>query len=195
MGAQASDPTDFLTKTAPAVGVDRDLAPGSMWRKLGLILTASFCAREELYGTPMFGLQGHRPKPKTGPTTWLRYATFSFHPRVPAALAEFLADCHNRNILEEAYLDGSDLYAAAVKVPLPLGGSEGLLLLPEAFEALDARLRSLRAALRLVEPVDRFGSLAAHLATGEQLPLPSQFASRIEAFLNDGAGVDRIFKF
>lgn len=194
MGAQASDPTDFLTKAAPAVGVDRDLSPGSMWRKLGLILTASFCAREELYGTPMFGLQGHRPKPKTGPTTWLRYATFSFHPRVPPALAGFLADCHNRRKLEEAYLEGSDLYAAAIKVPLPLGGSEGLLLLPVVFETFEARLRSLRAALRLVEPGNRFASLAAHLATGEQLGLPAQFASRIELFLHDSAGVDRIFK-
>lgn len=195
MGAQASDPTDFLTKAAPAVGIDRDLAPGSMWRKLGLILTASFCAREELYGTPKFGLQGHRPKPKTGPTTWLRYATFSFHPRVPPALAGFLADCHNRTKLEEAYLDGADQYAAAIKVPLPLGGSEGLLLLPPAFEEFQARMLSLRAALRLVEPGDRFASIAAHLATGEQLGLPAQFTSRIELFLHDGAGVDRIFKF
>jgi superfamily II DNA or RNA helicase len=194
MGAQSSDPTDFLSKMAPAVGIDRDLSPGSMWRKLGLILTACFCAREELYGTPMFGLQGHRPKPKTGPTTWLRYATFSFHPRVPQALAAFLADCHNRLALEEAFLDGPDLFAAAVKVPLPLGGAEGLLLSPETFAALDARIRSLRATLRLVEPADRFGSLAAQLATGEQLPLPVQFADRIEAFLSEGQGADRILK-
>lgn len=187
IGAHLSDPTDYLIKVASPLGIQKDLSAGSDWRKFGMILTASYCAREELYGTPSYGLQGNRPRPQAGPTTWLRYATFSFHPLIPEALALFLADCHNRAVLEAAYLDAPDLYAAAIKVPLPLGGAEGLLVTPEVHGGLDARLRALASALRLAAPGDRYAVLAAHLATGEALPLPRQFADRIESLLGDGS--------
>jgi superfamily II DNA or RNA helicase len=192
MGAQLSDPTDYLSKMAPMIGIPKDLTPGSAWRKLGMVLTASFCAREELYGTPSFGLQGNRPKPRHGPTSWLRYATFSFQPEIPAALAAFLNDCHNRPALEAAYLAGPDLFAAAVKVPLPLGGSEGLLVPPDIFSRLESRLRALTSALRIAAPGDRYAALAAHLAIGEPLPLPNQFAQRVETLLGDNQSADHI---
>jgi superfamily II DNA or RNA helicase len=192
MGAQQSDPTDYLSKTGPALGVAKDLTPGSTWRKLGMVLTASYCAREELYGTPSYGLQGTRPSPRQGPTSWLRYVTFSFEPQLPEALESFLADCHNRLALEVAYLEGPDLFAAAIKVPLPLGGSEGLLLPPDIYQAFEARRGALSAQLRLVAPRDRYQALAAHLATGEALPLPQQFAARIETLLGDGTSSERI---
>ncbi|MFK3780960.1 DEAD/DEAH box helicase [Agrobacterium sp. NPDC089420] len=195
MGARHSDPTDFLTKQAPALGIEKDISQGSMWRQLGLILTASYCAREELYGIPTFGLQGNRPKPAKGPTTWLRYATFKFEPRVPTALAAFLADCHNRPAIEHTYLANPEEFAAAVKVSLPLAGSEALLLRPQTFALLQDRLHELAAAMRLAAPADRYAALAAYMAIGEPPPLPNQFVARIEQLFEEAPAAPRIFKF
>lgn len=193
-GARLSDPTDFLLKYGPALGVTKDLSPGSLWRQLGLILTAAYCAQEELYGAPSYGLQGKRPRVKKGPTSWLRYATFSFHPRVPQPLADFLADCHNRQALEESYLDAPEDFAAALKIPLPLGGTEGLWLKSETLAELELRLASIAATVRLAAPGDRFAALAAEISTGKPLPLPLQFSARIEHLLGGNDLAQRLYK-
>ncbi|MDQ4408685.1 DEAD/DEAH box helicase family protein [Rhizobium sp. AN63] len=195
MGAHLSDPTDFMTKQAPGLGIAKDLSQGSTWRQFGLILTAAYCAREEIYGTPNFGLQGNRPKPEKGPTTWLRYATFKFEPRLPASLAAFLADCHNRQEIENAYLDDIEGFEAVAKVSLPLAGSEALLLRSDTFCLLQSRLQELAAAMRLAAPADRYAALAAQLATGQQPPLPSQFITRIEQLFEETPATSRILKF
>jgi superfamily II DNA or RNA helicase len=192
-GALLSDPTDFIAQHAPALGIEKDLRAGSTWRQLGLVLTACYCAREEVYGTPSFGLQGNRPKPAKGPTTWLHYATFRFRPAISPDFLSFLADCYNRQSVERAYLGDPEGFAAAIKIPLPLGGSEALLLGAETYAQLDSQIRSLSSALRLVSPADRFAALAAHLAIGEALPLPRQFAARIELFLDEGHRASRTF--
>src|SRR5690606_16230729 len=129
LGASLSDPSDFLTRDGARFGVTKSLTPGSLWAEMMEVLTASYFAREEIYGSNPTA-KASRPSKRHGPTTWLRYVTFHFRPLLPQQLSDFLADCYNRADLVAAYLDGAAQYALAIKIPLPLGGHEGWLLPP-----------------------------------------------------------------
>lgn len=192
LGANLGDPTDFLEKEGAKVGLIRDLAPGSLWRQLAELLTAAYCARQELYGAAPYGIQGNRPASGKGPSTWLRYATLEFRPLVPAGLSAFLEDCHNRSLIEAQYLSAPDVFACAIKVPLPLEGHEAALLEPHTWQSVDKVLGSLTATLRSKAPADRYAALAAALSTADPLPLKNHFASRVEYLLGDRARQERI---
>lgn len=194
MGANLPDPTDFLAKIGPEVGLARDLAPGSLWRTLAELLTTAYFARQELYGSTTYGIQGNRPPRHHGPTSWFRYATLTFEPMVPAALTAFLADCHNRLALEAAYLTDPERYGGAIKAPVPLDGFEGALLETAALDILIDRLGDLASALRAVPPAGRFASLAAALATAEPWPIPAQFSDRLEPLLGQDGRSERLLQ-
>jgi hypothetical protein len=92
-----------------------------------------------------------------------------------------------------AYLQGRDRFAAAVKVPLPLGGAEALLLDPAQAAAFRAILEAARDALRAVEPAEQLGAYARVLAGLDGQPLPRRLLDRLERYLPPDAGL--VFHF
>lgn len=181
-GASLSDPSDFLTREAARQGVTKDLSSGSLWRTLMEVLTSSYFAYEEIYGSNP-AASASRPSKRIGPTTWLRYITFLFHPELPSELSEFLADCYNKDAITAAYLDAPERSRVAIKIPLPLGGNEGWLLSPDGAEDFDACVRALRNSLAQISVADQIGALAAFLADADYRCLPSRILLRVEAFL------------
>jgi superfamily II DNA or RNA helicase len=181
-GAHLSDPSDYLATQAALHGFTRDLAPGSTWRQLSSLLTAAYFAKQEVYGSGATETPGVRPARGNGATTWLKYVTFKYRPQVPAALAEFLTDCHNRRDLEAAYLANREALSLAVKTPLPLAGFEGFLLDTSGTHALSASLEQLRLALSACEPQAQVGVLCAFLASSA-VDLPNRLLVRLETLL------------
>lgn len=184
LGANLSDPSDFLTRDGARFGIAKDLSPGSPWRALMLVLTSSYFACEEIYGSDPLA-KASRPSKRHDSTTWLRYVTFHFRPDLPHELSEFLADCYNNSDLIAAYLDDPVKYALAIKLPLPLGGHEGWLLTADSATAFEACIKALREQLNQVKAADQFGLLASFLAGADYPHLPSRVLLRIEAFLGD----------
>jgi hypothetical protein len=147
------------------------------------LLTASYFAKREVHGPSAIESPGSRPYRANGATTWLKYITCSFRPTVPAALAEFLRDCHNATEIEAQYLDGPTRHAAAVKVPLPLGGAEAFLLNDTSRSELDAATTALRGRFANTEPSEQFSVLAGFIAGSPYRTLPNRLLSRAEFLL------------
>ncbi|MCX2864182.1 DEAD/DEAH box helicase family protein [Paucibacter sp. PLA-PC-4] len=194
IGADLSDPSDFLLRDGAAHGVNKDLAPGSRWLEMMGLLTASYFAKREVHGPSAIESPGSRPYRANGATTWLKYITCSFRPAVPPALAEFLRDCHNATQIEAEYLDGPTRYAAAVKVPLPLGGAEAFLLNELSQAELDAATTALRGQLADAEPREQFSVLAGFIAGSNHRSLPNRLLSRAEFLLTAPDRAVRILK-
>jgi superfamily II DNA or RNA helicase len=152
LGADLSDPSDFLLRDGAPYGLAKDLNVGSRWLELTGLLTAAYFAKREVHGPSPIDSMGSRPFKPHGATTWLRYASFIFQPAVPPALSSFLQDCHNAAHIEAAYLESPLQYAMAVKVPLPLAGSEAFLLSAGASIELTSALTDLRQRLSQAGP-------------------------------------------
>jgi superfamily II DNA or RNA helicase len=182
-GADLSDPSDFLLRDGAAHGVNKDLTAGSRWMEMMGLLTAGYFAKREVHGPSAIESPGSRPYRANGATTWLKYITFSFRPAVPPAFAEFLRDCHNATDIEAEYLDDPTRHAAAVKVPLPLGGAEAFLLDDASRSQLDAATAALRGLLADAEPRDQFGVLAGFIAGSPHRSLPNRLLARAEFLL------------
>jgi superfamily II DNA or RNA helicase len=192
LGADLSDPSDFLLREGAAYGLTKDLNAGSQWLALAGLLTAAYFAKREVYGPAPIDTLGTRPFKPHRATTWLRYAALTFRPAVPSALSEFLRDCHNAAQIEATYLDMPLAYAAAVKVPLPLAGSEAFLLHAAALAELNAALSSLRQKLVQAAPEEQFGTLAAYLASSSHLQLPARLLRRSEFLVDPTARAARV---
>ena len=184
LGAALSDPTEYLAIAGPAHGVVPRKGGASLWKRMVDVLTAAYFARDELYGD-QGAVQAHRPFADHGPTTWLRYVVFHYHPSVPPELSSFLADCHNRAALEAAYLENRQAVAWAVKTPMPLGGCEGLLLAAPDGAKTFAWLEQIRDGLRLVEPEQQLTEYAARVAASTPPPIPLTHLARAERWLSD----------
>jgi hypothetical protein len=184
LGADLSDPSDFLLRDGAPYGLAKDLNVGSRWLELTGLLTAAYFAKREVHGPSPIDSMGSRPFKPHGATTWLRYASFIFQPAVPPALSSFLQDCHNAAHIEAAYLESPLQYAMAVKVPLPLAGSEAFLLSAGASIELTSALTDLRQRLSQAGPAEQFGTLASFLVSSRYLQLPSRLLHRSE-FLID----------
>jgi len=181
LGADQSDPTEFLDVKGPGLGLPRDAV---LRRQLGGMLTAAYFAREELAGKGGASQTNRGYKPHHS-TTWLRYVVLKHRPSVPARLSAFLVDCHNRGSLEEAYAALPAGYALAVKTALPFGGFEGVLLEQPEAAALDAWLTALRDELRTTAPADQLSTLAAAIARLRPPPLPMAHVVRAELLLSE----------
>jgi hypothetical protein len=192
LGADLSDPSDFLTRYGAPYGVVKDFSADSRWVQYANVLTAAYFAKCEVHGPDAAESSGKRPYRRAGPTTWLKYVTFDFRPALPPALSTFLSDCHNATEVEAAYLQQPEVFATAVKVPLPLAGSEAFLLGPNEARALDAVIRALRGQLADANPGDQFGVLAAFLVNPMLPQLPHRLILRIEALLGDAGRAARI---
>ncbi|MDB5875376.1 MAG: putative helicase, ATP-dependent [Ramlibacter sp.] len=183
MGANVSDPSDFLLTQTSHHGFKRDLTASSVWRQLTGLLIASFFAKQEVYGGSAEAAPGNRPARNNGATTWLKYVTFRFRPSTPLPVTLFLEDCHNKKELESSYLQSAELWRAMVKTPLPLGGFEGFLLRLETYETLVRLLEDARITLAACEPGQQVGTLANLLSSTAE-PLPNRLLIRIESLLS-----------
>ena len=192
LGADLSDPSDYLVRDGAAHGVVKDLSPGSRWVEMMGLLTASYFAKREVHGPTPIETSGSRPYRANGATTWLKYITFAFRPAVPTALAEFLRDCHNVAEVEARYLEAPTTWVAAVKVPLPLGGSEAFILEELAFAELEQATHSLRSRLAEAEPKDQFSVLAGWIAGAQSVRVPMRLALRFEFLLTPAAKAERV---
>ena len=190
IGADLSDPTDFLARQGAPFALVQDFAPGGRWMQLSGLLTASYFAKREVYGPEPAEAAGPRPYHRSGPTTWLKYITFHYRPAVPLALSAFLADCHNAKEIEAAYLRRPNIHAA-VKVPLPLGGEEAFLMDVAAFTDLQTHVYALRERLASVMPSEQFGAQSAYLASIAIVQAPLRLVRRLEFLLSEGARVQR----
>ena len=150
------------------------------------MLTACYSAYQEIHGTGAIA-QTSRPTTRTGPTTWLRYYTFQYRPALPSRLDDFLADCYNRDTVAAEFLADAARVALAVKIPLPLGGCEALLLDAHAANDFNDCITTLRDRLSRADPADQFGELAAFIAGAAYAHLPSRVLLRIQPFLSSTA--------
>lgn len=191
LGADLSDPSDFLLRDGTAYGLAKDLNAGSRWLELTGLLTASYFAKREVHGPSPIDTMGSRPFKSHGATTWLRYVSFTFRPAVPPALSEFLRDCHNAAQIEAVYLETPLHYATAVKVPLPLAGSEAFLLSASATTELTVGLNNLRQKLAQASPAEQFGALASYLASSSHVQIPARLLHRSEFLVDPTARAAR----
>lgn len=186
-GADLSDPSDFLISEGSKFGLIKDLTPGSRWLEMSHLLTAAYFAKREVHGPSAIDAIGNRPYKANGATSWLKYITLHFRPAIPQALAAFLKDCHNAQEIEAQYLRAPLHAAMAIKVPLPLAGSEAHLMKEAESKVLVGMLDALRLELTQVEPRAQFGALAAYLMSAGALPLPGRLHHRIEFLLDPTA--------
>jgi superfamily II DNA or RNA helicase len=156
------------------------------WRSLKDMLWAMRYAAKELAGEDYVG-RAKRPQTDRG-STWLTYATLSYKPALPAALADFLAEVVNAEEIATAYVEEPNRWAKAVKLPLPLGGALAYVLDADQEGWLTAQQTTLAARLADVESSRAFGEIARWRASLESVPLPASIADRIELLVGeDGA--------
>lgn len=191
LGAELSDPSDYLARDGAPYGIARDLTAGSRWMQYSGLLTAAYFAKREVHGPEPIETGDRRCYRPAGSTTWLKYTTFHFRPALPAVLSGFLADCHNATEIEVRYLDAPTAHASAAKVPLPLGGNEAYLLDDAATRELIAMADSLRVRLIDAAPGDQFAIVAAFLAGAPFATLPHRLRGRLEYLLGDAARAAR----
>jgi superfamily II DNA or RNA helicase len=194
LGASLSDPSHFLAREGSRVGMTKNLAPGSTWAEMMEVLTASYFAREEMYGSNLIA-KASRSSKRQGPTTWLRYVTFHFRPRLPQEFTDFLADCYNRSDVVAAYLDMPERYALAIKIPLPLGGHEAWMLPPVEAAAFEGCIGSVLKHLKEIAPAEQIGALASYLAGATERSVATRIFLRAEAFLGEDRYATRVHHF
>ncbi len=182
MGAQRSDPTEFLDVLGPGLGLSA--TDQRLRRQLTGVLTAAYFAHEELTRAPG-PAQGNRGYARNHSTTWLHYVTLRYRPALPGMLSAFLADCHNRGALERAYASDPAAFSMAVKTALPFGGAEGLLLDAGTWGELEVWLATMRGELRLVEPAAQLAQLEAIRARLAPPRLPMTHLLRADRLLSD----------
>lgn len=192
LGADLSDPTDFLLREGMKHGITKDLVTGSRWMEFMGLLTASYFAKREVHGPAPLEATKSRPYRQHGATTWLTYVTFNYRPAVPATLSAFLHDCHNAEQIEIAYLERPLDHVSAVKVPLPLGGSEAFLLDDASNRELDDALSQLKSELAQAEPQRQFSVLGGFVAGASFKTLPSRLLGRSEFLLSSKDRLDRV---
>jgi hypothetical protein len=118
-------------------------------------------ARREIVGIAYAGGES-RPYAKPIGTTWLRYATFKYAPRVPASLEAFLADAANRTEVLSAYESSPQAWALALKVELPLAGSIAFLLDANQRRWFEDQRGALARALADTAPLSSIETLVGH---------------------------------
>lgn len=182
LGAQRSDPTEFLDVLGPGLGLAA--TDQKLRRQLMGVLTAAYFAHEELTRAPG-AAQGNRGYARNHSTTWLQYVTMRYRPVLPDVLSSFVSDCHNRGALERAYTAQPSAYAMAIKTPMPFGGSEGLLLSADAWGELEAWLGATRDELRVIEPAAQLAQLEAIRAGLTAPRVPMTHLLRADRLLSD----------
>jgi superfamily II DNA or RNA helicase len=196
-GASTADPIGFLCQYGRKFGIQESFEAANDWRQYSNLLTAMYQAKEELYGHGAKSAHGvNRAFERYGATTWLKYVTFGYVPSVNPAFADFLKDCHNTDPITSAYIEQPNHYAAAIKLPLPLGAHEAYLLSQKDWLVFDQCLSHLRRVLQVTPESKRFATYEAELVT-LSLPagLPLSILKRLEYFLRPEDSYLRVFRF
>ena len=162
--------------------IAQDLAAGSLWRSYGSLIPAIEYARREILGTPYHG-QANRPYRAGHATTWLKYVTFEFRPTVPEDLDALFADAYNRDELLASFSADPSKWWAALRLELPVFGSEGFLLetaqtewFLEQYEELTKSLGDAPRDLVIYE-------LAKWRASLDPVPVPLRLIDQMAQFM------------
>jgi superfamily II DNA or RNA helicase len=171
------DPVTFLSQF-----LDVDHRGGSAWKSYHDLILAMEHAQKELDGTPYPGRQSRPPTPGQA-TTWLRYVTFAYAPAMPRELDDFLLEAENRADIAMSYLDAPQMWALAVRVPLPLYGYEAFLLDDAEAKWLKENRDSIIELLRASPPLDAYSTLAAWRGGLARTGIPLRLLDRVEYLL------------
>jgi superfamily II DNA or RNA helicase len=184
LGAELSDPTDFLRRHGVRHDITLDFSEGSEWRLYMDMLTSMYFAQKEIFEEGSMGPHGiGRPFLLHGATTWLRYVTFNYRPTIPSSLSSFLRDCYNRDKVIATYQQNKESFALALKVPLPLGICEAHLLSADHASSFRKVIEELRHLLLETEPAKQFATLASYTAVLPAIPIPSVVLARLERYV------------
>jgi superfamily II DNA or RNA helicase len=146
------------------------------------LVPATEHARREIAGTPYYGSErrGYRPGRNT---TWLKYVTFTFAPAVPPALEELFADSYNRNPVLAQYVTQPEKWRSALRLELPIHGSEALLLDAEQAVWLNEQLNEIEHMLATSSRPRVLIDLEAWRVAIDTCPLPRRVIEHIEQLL------------
>ncbi len=175
------DPQEFIDAHGRALGLPDGRS--RLRRDLMAILTATYFARRETdeRGGAAQDRRGYRPH---GATTWLRYVTTRRTMTLPPGLAEFLADCHNGSAIAAAHLDDPGEHAMVIKVALPIGGFEAVMLDADNADELRNWLDLLETGLRATDPARQFSRLTTLLAETPPPQLAPLHLARCEPLIS-----------
>jgi superfamily II DNA or RNA helicase len=146
------------------------------------LVPATEHARREITGTPYYGSEnrGYRPGRST---TWLKYITFKFEPAVPSALEELVTDSYNREPVLAQFVAQPKQWRSAVRLELPIHGSEAFLLDAEQSAWLNDQLSELERTLAASDRPRVLVDLEAWRVAIERCPLPRRVVEHIEQLL------------
>lgn len=146
------------------------------------LVPATEHARREIAGTPYYGSQsrGYRPGRNT---TWLKYVTFTFAPAVPPALEELFVDSYNRDPVLAQYVAEPKKWRSALRLELPIHGSEAFLLDTEQADWLNEQMSGLERTLAASSRPRVLIDLEAWRTAIDRCPLPRRVIEHIGQLL------------
>lgn len=159
-----------------------DATPGSLWRSYADLIPAMEYARREIAAVAYHG-QKSRPYQPGHSTTWLKYLTFTFAPAVPEELEQLLSDAFNREDVLARYGTGPDTWALAVRLELPMHGSEAFLVDHQQAEWLIDQLAQLEDVLSNAPRQDVMAEVARWRIGIAACPVPQRVVDNIEQLL------------
>lgn len=190
-----SDRTDDIKESATYLSgkIRKDLGTGSLWKSYGSLISAMEFARREIKGIH-YHADDKRGYLAGRATTWLKYVTFQYRPTVPQVLADFLADAYNRDELFGSYTANPERWALALRVELPLAGSQGLLLDVTQAAWFTAHHNRLVEQLRTAQRSESLEVVATWRSTLDAAVVPIRVLDNFSQFLRQERQDDHILR-
>ncbi|ORA16379.1 hypothetical protein BST16_06650 [Mycobacterium asiaticum DSM 44297] len=160
----------------------QDLSAGSLWKSYGVMIAAMEFARREIHNTPYHG-DDSRNYTIGRATSWLKYVTFEFRPTVPIDLDTLLADAYNRDELLSAYIARPGHWSVALRLEIPVFGSQGFLLDEGQGEWLLREHEQLVEQLQKTERSARLDALSAWRSGLAESPIPVRILDHLHQLL------------
>src|SRR5205823_5324636 len=124
-----------------------------------------------------------RPYRPDRATTWLKYVTFTYRPVLAPELDAFLADCFNREAVAADWPQAERLGAVVVKLPLPLGQCEAILLVGDAAATFRHLCETARTALTGTLPQDQLAAFAGWQSRQSAVAIPWRLLNNFARYL------------
>lgn len=159
-----------------------DATPGSLWQSYADLIPAMEYARREISGVIYHG-QASRPYQPGHSTSWLKYLTFTFAPVVPNELDQFLSDAFNRDDVLATYVSTPENWDLALRLELPMYGSEAFLFDHQQAEWMSAQLAHLEAVLSHTARHEVAAELAKWRIRIDACPVPHRMVEKFEQLL------------
>jgi superfamily II DNA or RNA helicase len=157
-------------------------SPANLMRSYSQLIPAMEYARREINHLPYSGAT-NRPYRKGRATTWLKYVTFTFEPVVPQKLENLFADAFNREQLLNKYTEAPQMWALALRLELPVSGSEGFLLTSSQAGWFNANLKGLMERLGEIPRGQVFEEFGGWRESLDIVLVPQRIISHIDQFL------------